>query len=298
MITKISNKLNLLTSTSKILVVGNINSIIDDTIDKYFIHKENIEINDQTTDILNFSLYEQFDVIVFSFDKQSFEIYKKDNRDIPHNGIFIISDELYLEFKPFINKVFATLVGEVSEKEFISKIYGVLSINETDNLIKTKEKVVNKYKNDTVNDEINTFLDQYSGNILFINDDLNENLQRLRDLELSHDIFKNLSTSLLQLSNILKQNESLVHLSNMLIDFGKFLEDLDVEQIDPSNFSAFDYLTTIIEDLTIYIDELFVYKLFKNVHIFEDSVENNINYFKMQLLGTDTNEDDDNLEFF
>ena len=44
---------------------------------------------------------------------------------------------------------------------------------------------------------------------MFINDDLNENLERLKDLELSKEIFKNISNNMVQLSNILKQNESL-----------------------------------------------------------------------------------------
>ena len=75
------------------------------------------------------------------------------------------------------------------------------------------------------------------------------------------------------------------------------MTQLDLSSISAENYDAFDYLTTIVEDITIYLDELFVYKLFKDVHVFEDSLENNIKYFEDSLCNK-VEEDDDNLEFF
>ena len=118
---------------------------------------------------------------------------------------------------------------------------------------------------------------------MFLNEDLNDNCDRLKDLEISEELFADISTNILKLNNILKHNKSFNKLSLTFDQLSDFLTTLDLESIRPENYSAFDYLTTIVEDITIYLDELFVYKLFKDVHVFEDSLENNIKFFEDSL---------------
>ncbi len=146
---------------------------------------------------------------------------------------------------------------------------------------------------------IDEFLDKYSGSIMFINDDLNENLEKLKDLDISKETFKSLSTNLTQLALVFQKDKKLEHISELFLEFGQFLEHLDFEMIEPANYSAFDLLTTIIEDLRMYINNMFVSKILKDVYIFEDSMQNNINYFEAKLFGFEIDEDDDeDLEFF
>jgi hypothetical protein len=132
---------------------------------------------------------------------------------------------------------------------------------------------------------------------MFLNDDLSTNCDRLKDLEISEELFSDISSNILKLNNILKYNKSFDKLSVTFDQLSDFLTTLDFESIKPENYSAFDYLTTIVEDITIYLDELFVYKLFKDVHVFEDSLENNIKFFE-DSLNNEVDEEDDNLEFF
>lgn len=298
MITKLSNKLTLLTQSSKLLIVGTLEEKLLESVKKYFKTVELFEDIEASKEILNSTLYDQFHVIIFSFDKEGFDSFTKNSIEFSSKGVYILQKDIFEEFTPFINDIHALLI-DPNEDQLLDKIYGAVSILETNNLIKTKEKVVKKYKNDAINDDIDTFLDQYSGNIMFINDDLNESLEKLKDLEISKEIFLNISTNMLQLSHIFKENESLKNLSYLLEEFSQFLESIDLESIEPSRYSSFDYLTNIVEDLTFYIDELFVYRLFKDVAIFEDSMENNIGYFESQLFGLkDDDEEDENLEFF
>lgn len=297
MISKLSNKINVLTSDAKLLVVGDVSSQIKDTIDKYFLLREFMDLTVESLEILNNSLYNQFDIVVFCFDKKSLELYLNENDFFPENSLVIIDDESYLGLKEHINKINTVLLSPIDEELFINRVYSILCISELDKLLKTKEKVIEKYKSNDENEGIDNFLDQYSGQIMFINDDLNEYLNKLKDLEFSREIFKSIGFSLIELSKVLERNGSLTNLSKILYEFGKFLDDLELEEIDPSRYEAFDYLTNMIDDLTLYIDELFVYKLFKNVRVFEDSVKNNIEYFKSQLLGKNE-ENEDNLEFF
>ncbi len=297
MFSNILNKINLLSSNKKLLFIGKLNPQLESTFDKSFENKEYLDITEDSLDILNTSLYEQFDVVIIALNESNFTTFQGANINIPEGVIFIIEDNIYDKFKPFINSTYFTLISPFEEHMILDKIYGILAINEVNSILKTKEKIVSKYKNDEINDEIDVFLDQYSGSIMFINDDLNTLLERLKDLEISKEVFSEVSANLVKLSNIFAQNERLIQLSELFLEFSQFLDALDFESIEPSRYSAFDYLTSIIEDTTIYIDELFVYRLFKDVKVFEDSMENNIIYFETKLFGKDQN-NDDNLEFF
>ena len=297
MITKISNKISLLSSSSKLLVVGQLDNSLIEVIDKYFNHKEYMDFNTNTLNILNESFFEQFEIVIFSFGRREFEIFTNEFKQIPKKSICIISDEIYLNFKDYLNDANAVLLNPIKEETLLEKIYMILSVNETEKNLKTKEKVINKYKNEDINDNIDIFLDKYSGEIMFINENLNRSLESLNNLDMSKEVFLNISFDLIQLSNVMKKNANLEHLSNLFFEFSQFLDSIEVEKIEPIRYNAFDYLTNIIEDLTLYIDELFIYRLFKDVKIFEDSMSNNISYFEAQLYGI-AEDNNDNLEFF
>jgi len=298
MITKISNKISLLSTSSKILVIGSLENNLTLTIDKYFEHKEYLTFNLNTLNILNESLFEQFDIVIFSFGKEEFEILNKSSIKIPKNSICIICDDIYLDFKVYINEINSILLNPVEEDSLLDKIYSILSFNELENLLKTKKKVINKYKSEHINEDIDIFLDKYSGEIMFINEDLTVDLEALKNLDMSKEVFSNISASLIKLANVMRKNINLDHLGTLFFEFSQFLDAIEIDKIEPSKYSAFDYLSHIIEDLTLYIDELFVYRLFKDVKVFEDSMSNNISYFEAELYGLEIDSNSDNLEFF
>jgi hypothetical protein len=298
MIMKISNKINILCDSKKLLVLGTLDSQYQNILDTYFSNKELMQINKSSIEIINESYFEQFDLIIITFDLNSFNLFFEMKLTLPKDAMVIIPKELYLQFQSHINTISSFLVGDFSQELFLDKLYNTLAIKETNQLISSKEKIINKYKNDSINTDINEFLDKYSGSIMFINEDLNEQLEKLKELEISKEIFKNIATNMIQFANILKHNEHLEHLAGVFSEFSEFLKALDLESIEPSRYGAFDYLTTIVEDITIYIDELFVYRLFKDVRVFEDSLENNIGYFEAALFGMEESEDEENLEFF
>lgn len=298
MITKISNKIHLLSASSKLLVVGTLSKELEEIVDKYFTHKAYLNLNNDSLDNLNESYYKEFNIILFAFTKSDFNLYSKRFKKLPHKTICVIEEEIFIDFKSFLNSSFSTLINPFEEEVFLEKVFALLAIEEVENILKRKEKVVNRFVDDDTNNEVDEFLDKYSGKIMFINDDLNESLERLKDLDVSEENFKKISLSLVNLSNVMKMNKNLLSLSTLFLEFSQFLNSLVLQDIEPSRYSAFDYLTKIIEDLTIYIDELFVYKLFKDVGIFEDSMSNNILYLEAQLFGLEEDDSNDNLEFF
>lgn len=296
MVTKSSHKITLLAQNSKVLLIGTLKDELTQIIDTYFTRKEYIEFNENTAEILNDNLYGQYDVIVFSLDRLTLKLFKDTINYFPKHAVVLAEACIYNSLSEYINSIFSLSILPISNDLFMDRIYNVLCIQETNRIIKSKEKVINKYKNDDVNNDISDFLDKYHGTIMFLNEDLNDNCDRLKDLEISDELFTDISSNILKLNNILQYNKSFHKLSITFTQLSNFLITLDLASIKPENYSAFDYLTTIVEDITIYLDELFVYKLFKDVHVFEDSLENNVNFFEDSL--NNVVDEEDNLEFF
>jgi len=297
MISNSFSSISSLTRSSNILIIGSVPKVLNTVIETYFLEKEYIAFNDESIDILNENLYNSFDIILFFLNKEKFEILQDTSTYFPQHSMFIMEDELFKSLSSCINTITSLAVLPISEELFINKIFNVLSIKETSKILKSKEKILNKHKQYEVTNDINEFLDKYNGNIMFLNDDLNENFKRLKDLEISSELFNEIASNILKLGNIFKQNKFFSNWSNIVIDFGNFLTNLDLETIEPSSYTAFDYLTTIVEDITIYLDELCIYRLFKDVRLFEDSLANNITFFEDCLVAK-LDENNDNLEFF
>ena len=301
MITKLVNKINILSSTNgKILVLGNIAENILEMLNNYFKTVELLDFTDESSQIINNTLLEQFDIVIFSLNKESIKYIDvlNEHSNIFKNSLVLLEENLYVDFKPYVNSVNSLLVYPLEEKQLLDKIYVLLALTETESLIKTKQKLLRKYEDDDTNKDIDTFLDQYSGQIMFINDDINENLERLNNFEFNQELFSSFAANLFELNDIFKKDSHLDTISDLFLEFGQFLDSLDLEKIDPSRYNAFDYLANIIEDLTIYIDELFIYRILKDVKIFSDSMQNNISYFEAALFGHNENGDEENLEFF
>ena len=301
MITKLVNKINILSSTNgKILVLGNIAENILEMLNNYFKTVELFDFTDESSQIINNTLLEQFDIVIFSLNKESIKYIDilNEHSNIFKNSLVLLEENLYVDFKPYVNSVNSLLVYPLEEKQLLDKIYVLLALTETESLIKTKQKLLRKYEDDDTNKDIDTFLDQYSGQIMFINDDINENLERLNNFEFNQELFSSFAANLFELNDIFKKDSHLDTISDLFLEFGQFLDSLDLEKIDPSRYNAFDYLANIIEDLTIYIDELFIYRILKDVKIFSDSMQNNISYFEAALFGHNENGDEENLEFF
>ena len=297
MVTKFSNKITLLTQNSKLLVIGTLTDSHNQLLDTYFQQKEYIDLNENSIEIINENLYTQYDVVVFSLNNADFELFKNSCNYFPKHSIVLIDSTDYASMIDYVNSIYSLLVLPISDELLMNNIYNILCINETNQTIKSKEKIVMKYKDDKVNDNINEFLDKYHGTISFLNEDLNENYNRLNDLEISKELFNDISSNILKLNNILQKHNSFEKLSVTFTQLSAFLTSIDLESVKPENYNAFDYLCTIVDDITIYLDELFVYKLFKDVHVFEDSLENNIHYFE-DSLRNEVNDNNDNLEFF
>jgi len=274
--------LKTLAISKKVLVVGD----VDFEFSAYFKEVLKFEQNEKTESmIVNTQLYNEVDIIVYK---------AKDIRLIDVNLLLTKTIAILdnCNNTPMINKV--TVLLNPRERDLVAKICMLLSLQKLQS--SNKDDKITFSSNEKNNFEV--FLDEYSGAIAFINDDISDILQRLRNFELNDDLFKEIANNLKKISHIYSKNENTKQLVSIFDDFAKFLDNLDFNEVSPTNFEFFDYLTYILVDIYNYNNDLFIYKILKDVYVFEHSLFNNIEYFKSLLLGKKIETDEDELEFF
>ena len=99
------------------------------------------------------------------------------------------------------------------------------------------------------------------------------------------------------MANIFSKSEQTSSVTPIYKELATYLRELDLESINPENIKGFSYLSAILQDVSIYLMDMFVDRIFKDVYIFEHSLENNIDFLKNELRGSGE-EDAGELEFF
>ena len=208
--------------------------------------------------------------------------------------IGIVKDEM--ESVEIIKKMDEFLFESFTLEELKDKIFKILSIYYTVKSISRRDvNIVSGSSEITTN--LDEFFDMYEGSSLFIVDELMEMNQALHSGELSSELINNISDKILEIANIFNYNDDIKGVSHIFNDFAQYLKNLDLENIKPSSFHAFDYLAAIIDDTNTSLMDMFVDRLFKDVYIFEHSLENNIQFMKNALTPT-SQIDESELEFF
>jgi len=186
----------------------------------------------------------------------------------------------------FDNFSFTQLKGRLVQ--ILSVFYAILSIGRRDISLKRGSANVNTLVN---------FLDLYEGSSLFIVDELIELNQKLKNGELSKELLSEIGKKCYEIADIFSKNELISTASASFKDLGDFLIHLDLTAVKPEGLKAFDYLCEIICDLNKNLMDMFVDRILEDVNIFEHSLENNIEFMKLNLFPEQT-EDKSQLDFF
>ena len=195
-----------------------------------------------------------------------------------------------------IKKMDEFILESFTLEELKDKIFKILSIYYTVKSISRRDVNIGTGSSELSSD-LDEFFDMYEGSSLFIVDELMEMSQALHSGELSPKLISNIADKILEIAHIFNSNEEIKDVYPIFNDFAKFLNGLDLGTIEPSSLHAFDYLAAIIDDTNTNLMDMFVDRLFKDVYIFEHSLENNIKFMK-NALTPDTNNDESELEFF
>jgi len=182
-------------------------------------------------------------------------------------------------FAPFTLQEFKGKLFDV-----LSIIYTILSIGKAQVSSSTKEN------------DIDDFLNNQAGAVLFIVDQLTEINISLKNGELSNDLLKSISENLQRISDIFSLNDSFKKLIPNFTELIEFIENIKLDELEPSSLKYFDYLANIIEDINVSMMHLFDKKIISDISMCQLSLKKNVELLEIMFNnGTDATSD---LEFF
>lgn len=282
-----------------VLYIGDDSSFLDDELSSLSTFLQ-VDANDSVLDELEgILLVSEIRVVIiniFADVAKMEEIFKRVKEYDENLYVMVIFDlelsrELY-ELLPFVDSI---VTYPVNKAIFYEKLFSLLSICYSLDAISRRD-IVLKSKNATELDE-ESFYDLYAGSVMFIVNDLSDIIISLDSGEMSKQFLVSISDKLEEVVDIFSKSsktESIVPIFKELIFF---LKELELEKIEPKNLKGFSYLSNILNDINIYLSDIFIDRILKNVYIFEHSLQDNIEFMKNTFYPSEVGTKSE-LEFF
>jgi len=282
-----------------VLYIGDDSSFLDDELSSLSTFLQ-VDANDSVLDELEgILLVSEIRVVIiniFADVAKTEEIFKRVKEYDENLYVMVIFDlelsrELY-ELLPFVDSI---VTYPVNKAIFYEKLFSLLSICYSLDAISRRD-IVLKSKNATELDE-ESFYDLYAGSVMFIVNDLSDIITSLDSGEMSKQFLVSISDRLEEVVDIFSKSsktESIVPIFKELIFF---LKELELEKIEPKNLKGFSYLSNILNDINIYLSDIFIDRILKNVYIFEHSLQDNIEFMKNTFYPSEVRTKSE-LEFF
>lgn len=296
-----SNYLQFLASGYNVLYIGKDSQIIYDEIEVYFLSSSKVDVNEKILEKINTILTKRhINIVIFDVQDNNplvidfFHAIKAFDDEIMTLLMFEPKEYKKLfEMVPFVDiNVSYPIKKDIFQKKLftlLSRTYALNSIG--------RRKIILKQENVT-EDSIEKFFDTYEGSALFLADDLMEIVKNLNDGNLSHHFFLNIAQRLDDVANVFSKAKQTNSVTPIYENLASYLRDLKLEEIAPQNLSGFTYLSEILHDVSLYLMDMFVDRIFKDVYVFEESLKSNIKFMENKLIGKSEDEDESELDFF
>ncbi len=295
-----STYLQFLASEYNILYIGKDSEDIYDETAAYFMSSSKVDINSYILQKIEAILTKRhIKVVVIDVkdnNKLAVDFYKRIRAfDDEILILLMFNPKEYKKLFTIVPLVDATVSYPIDKDIFHKRLFTLLSSYYAINSIGRRE-IVLKQNNVIQEESIDRFFDTYEGSSLFIADDLIEMVNALKAGNISHQFMVNIAEQLDKVANIFSKAEQTKSVTPIYEDLASYLRDLDLEAIEPQNLKGFTYLSEILSDVSVYLMDMFVDRIFKDVYIFEHSLQNNIEFMKNQLQGIEENKSE--VDFF
>lgn len=295
-----SNYLQFLATEYNILYIGKSSEEIYDETSSYFMSASKIDINKEILNKINTILLKRhINIIVIDVqenDELAIDFYhaiRKFNDEILIMLMFNPKEYKKLfEIIPFVD---ATVSYPIDKDTFHKRLFTVLSRTYAMNSIGRRD-IVLKQENVKEEESIDKFFDTYEGSSLFLADDLTDMVNELNAGNLTHQFFVNIANQLDKVAEIFSKTQQTKSVTPIYEDLATYLRKLDLQTIQPENLEGFTHLSNILSDVSFYLMDMFVDRIFKNVYVFEHSLQSNIMFMENRLNGK--KEDEGELSFF
>lgn len=144
-----------------------------------------------------------------------------------------------------------------------------------------------------------TYVDSFEIEIIFIRDELFFISKKIDDGDISENIFLRIKQSINRINRIF-ENYIIYSkkIKNSMKYFSIMLDKINFEKASLENIESFDYLSRIIEDIAVFLDNYFINRNFVDLYIIEDSMENSLKFLKTSFEEKNKHTDGSSLEFF
>ena len=294
-----SNYLQFLAAEYNILYIGKDSEEVYDTASSYFLSTSKVDINKEIlAKISSILIKRHINLVVIDV---------KDNNPIAidfYNAIKALDSKILVmlmlnskeceklsEIVPLVN---AITFYPISENIFYKKLFALLSCPYAMNSIR-RRKIILKHPN-IIEDSMDNFFDTYEGSALFIADDLMDMVTNLNDGNLTHQFLINIADKLDEVAEIFSKTKQTNPVVSVYRDLALYLKELELSKVEPKDLKGFTYLAEILRDVSVYLMDMFVDRIFKDVYIFKYSLDSNIKFMQSTLEGRSENES--KLDFF
>ena len=295
-----SKYLQFLATEYNILYVGRDSEEIYDETSSYFKTSSKIDINRGMLEKITSTLTKRHITLVIidvqDNNELSVDFYKEIrafDEEIPI--LLMFNPKEYRKLFEIVPLVDATVSYPIDRDIFHKRLFTVLSRAYAINSIGRRE-IVLRQENTIQETSIDKFFDIYEGSSLFIADDLVNMANALNAGNLTHNFLAHIAEKLDEIADIFSKAKQTQSVTPIYEELASYIRKLDLEKIEPQNLKGFTYLTDILNDVSVYLMDMFVDRIFKDVYVFEHSLQSNIEFMKNRLQGSNKNIGD--LEFF
>ena len=249
----------------------------------------NQEVTPFTVKNLNTTISQNnIDVIIINSHDYNDEIYETllDVIEYEEICIFLCQSPRNPTSDNLINISNSTFTSKINEFMLSHKIYQSMQ-----NIVLSIDK-----KEQNIQE---TYVDSYEIEIIFIRDELFFISKKIDEGDISENIFLRICQSINRINRLFENY--LIYskkVKQSMIDFAQMLEKIDFKKASIDNIESFEFLSRIIEDIAVFLDNYFIKRKFVDLYIIEDSMDNSLNFLKSSFDVDKKTTDGSSLEFF
>lgn len=114
--------------------------------------------------------------------------------------------------------------------------------------------------------------------------------------KITKEVLYGISSILRKMYTTLSQIDAMKNMTAVFFDLASFIESLDFTELTPEQINKFKFLEFIYDDLSRFLETVFIYKDTIDIHYLEDSLKSTVEQLKRNVLDIPLEEEE--LEFF
>ncbi|MDQ7067008.1 MAG: hypothetical protein Q9M40_02810 [Sulfurimonas sp.] len=295
-----SNYVQFLASSHNILYIGRESEKIYDETSIFFSSASKIDMTKEMLEKINAVLLKRHITIAIidatandALVQEYYTAIENFKEDVL--TILLYEPRNYKKVFEIVPKADSVVTYPIDKNIFHKKLFTLLSRPYTINSI-GRRNIVMKHTHEE--ESIDKFLDSYEASALFVADELVLMVDELDAGNLTHNFFVNIADELDAVAHIFSKTPHTKSVAPIYTQLAIYLKGLELESVEPANLHGFNYLSEILSDISVYLISMFLDRVFKNVAIFKDSLQSNIDFMQHTLSGVDETDDGSELDFF